>query len=135
MWSKLFLNRTFLQYGFIVVLIGFLWYRFHALHNQIEELENLITKKDLVITEQKLEIETRKNNELVLKNRIEKTNETIERMKIDEQKLKNEIKFWKNKKPEKVVQVVNKLVPDKTLTIENCKKVMENLKNLKYDEL
>lgn len=130
MWSRLVFNRTTISYLVIVGVIAFVGYKFYSLERTIDNLKQAVLERDLVISNQRVEIETRKNNELVLSNALDLSNKKIESISIDNEKLKDEVYTWKNKKPN-----IQYVVKNKVITKENCEHMVNEIKKLNYKNL
>lgn len=129
MW-RLLINRTSISYIAIIALVGFAIFKFYSLERTISSLKQTLLEKDVIISNQKVEIETRKNNELVLSNALDISNKKIENISIDNENLKKEVYTWKTKKSK-----VQYVVKEKTITKENCENMVNEIKKLNYKNL
>lgn len=115
-------------------------YYIFSLKSSIEDLER--TNKDLSVQL----LESKANEKLKdasisnLKNSIEKSNEALNSIKADNEKLNKEILVWKNKPAEikYKTQIVEKLIKDTNASNANgeaCLLFMDNVSKLNYGDL
>lgn len=141
--------RDYLPYIVLVLIAGVIWWKVSGVisdyKEQIATLQTTIEEKDKKITQlekdvlvAELDVEVQKNNVLTLKHSLETQNQAIDQLKVDEDKLKAEVDKWKHQPPKTVIKYIEKkldLNDYKTITVENCTKLNENISNLRYADL
>lgn len=133
-------NKNILKYLFSLVIIsGILLYHYltvNSLEKQLNNISEELKLANIQIGKIRLVNEVCEANNKQLKANIDLTNSTIERMKIDKDKLEATIKEWENRPPEVVEKYITKYVPIKQkVTGEECIEVIKNITKLKYKDL
>ena len=132
--------------AFIILLLVLYHFGYvYSLKSNIKEREGYVEYQRLLIKDyehnktiaevQIASLEFDKNN---LKTAINNTNEAIDRLKVNEQALADEVEKWKNKKPEVVVKYVNEVIKSKKKDEVTCEEYQEANKaigRLKYEDL
>lgn len=141
--------RDYLPYIALALIAGVIWWKVSGVisdyKEQIATLQTTIEEKDKKITQlekdvlvAELDVEVQKNNVLTLKHSLETQNQAIDQLKVDEDKLKAEVEKWKHQPPKTVIKYIEKkldLSDYKTITVENCTKINQNISNLRYADL
>lgn len=148
---------TFLKLNWKSILPGVLvllalGYHFITVKSLNKKHDKMVAEYEIIITDLKSNNMVLLNENISLDNNIKSlnmtiealnrsivvNNEAIEKMKVDEVALKQEIEKWKNQKPEKVIEYVDKIVyvKDKpNATLEDYKRVNRNIAKIKYKDL
>jgi hypothetical protein len=137
--------KTWLPAFIILLLVLYHFGYVYSLKSNIKEREGYVEYQRLLIKDyehnktiaevQIASLEFDKNN---LKTAINNTNEAIDRLKVNEQALADEVEKWKNKKPEVVVKYVNEVIKSKKKDEVTCEEYQEANKaigRLKYEDL
>lgn len=141
--------RDYLPYIALALIAGVIWWKVSGVisdyKEQIATLQTTIEEKDKKITQlekdvlvAELDVEVQKNNVLTLKHSLETQNQAIDQLKVDEDKLKAEVDKWKHQPPKTVIKYIEKkldLSDYKTITVENCTKINQNISKLRYADL
>nr|DAX15867.1 MAG TPA: hypothetical protein [Caudoviricetes sp.] len=137
--------KTWLPAFIILLLVLYHFGYVYSLKSDIKEREGYVEYQRLLIKDyehnktiaevQIASLEFDKNN---LKTAINNTNDAIDRLKVNEQALVDEVEKWKNKKPEVVVKYVNEVIKSKKKDEVTCEEYQEANKaigRLKYEDL
>lgn len=105
---------------------------------KVEYQRNLIKDYEHNKTIHELQIASLESDKKGLKDAINNTNAAIDRLKVNEKALADEVEKWKHKKPDTVVKYVNRVIRSKDDNNVTCKEYEDANKaigKLKYEEL
>jgi hypothetical protein len=147
MLPKLFISnyKTWLPAAIIIILVIYHFTYVHILKSDIKDAEGLAEYRRTLIkdyeynkTLAEIEIATLNSNNNNLKSAIQNTNEAIDKLKLNEKQLVDEVEKWKNKTPEVVVKYVRDVIKSKSdsnVTCEEYKNANESIARIKYEDL
>jgi hypothetical protein len=147
MLPKLFISnyKTWLPAVIIGILVIYHFSYVYILKSDIKEVNgkmeyqrNLIKDYEHNKTIHELQIASLESDKKGLKDAINNTNAAIDRLKVNEKALADEVEKWKHKKPDTVVKYVNRVIRSKDDNNVTCKEYEDANKaigNLKYEEL
>lgn len=107
-------------------------------NGKMEYQRNLIKDYEHNKTIHELHIASLESDKKGLKDAINNTNAAIDRLKVNEKALEDEVEKWKHKKPDTVVKYVNRVIRSKDDNNVTCKEYEDANKaigKLKYEEL
>lgn len=147
MLPKLFISnyKTWLPAVIIGILVIYHFSYVYILKSDIKEVNgkmeyqrNLIKDYEHNKTIHELQIASLESDKKGLKDAINNTNAAIDRLKVNEKALADEVEKWKHKKPDTVVKYVNRVIRSKDDNNVTCKEYEDANKaigKLKYEEL
>lgn len=137
--------KTWLPAVIIGILVIYHFSYVYILKSDIKESEgkveyqrNLIKDYEHNKTIHELHIASLESDKKGLKDAINNTNAAIDRLKVNEKALADEVEKWKHKKPDTVVKYVNRVIRSKDDNNVTCKEYEDANKaigKLKYEEL
>jgi len=137
--------KTWLPAVIIGILVIYHFSYVYILKSDIKESEgkveyqrNLIKDYEHNKTIHELQIASLESDKKGLKDAINNTNAAIDRLKVNEKALADEVEKWKHKKPDTVVKYVNRVIRSKDDNNVTCKEYEDANKaigKLKYEEL
>lgn len=137
--------KTWLPAVIIGILVIYHFSYVYILKSDIKESEgkveyqrNLIKDYEHNKTIHELHIASLESDKKGLKDAINNTNAAIDRLKVNEKALEDEVEKWKHKKPDTVVKYVNRVIRSKDDNNVTCKEYEDANKaigKLKYEEL
>ena len=137
--------KTWLPAVIIGILVIYHFSYVYILKSDIKEVSgkmeyqrNLIKDYEHNKTIHELHIASLESDKKGLKDAINNTNAAIDRLKVNEKALADEVEKWKHKKPEVVVKYVNNVIRSKNDNNVTCKEYEDANKaigKLKYEEL
>ena len=137
--------KTWLPAVIIGILVIYHFSYVYILKSDIKESEgkveyqrNLIKDYEHNKTIHELQIASLESDKKGLKDAINNTNAAIDRLKVNEKALADEVEKWKHKKPDTVVKYVNRVIRSKNDNNVTCKEYEDANKaigKLKYEEL
>lgn len=150
MWAmlpKMFISnyKTWLPAVIIVILVIYHFSYVFILKSDIKSAEGLAEYRRALIkdyehnkTLAEVEIATLESSNSSLKSAIQNTNEAIDRLKLNEKQLADEVEKWKNKTPDVVVKYVQRVIRSKSdanVTCEEYQDANKAIARIKYEEL
>lgn len=137
--------KTWLPAVIIGILVIYHFSYVYILKSDIKEVNgkmeyqrNLIKDYEHNKTIHELHIASLESDKKGLKDAINNTNAAIDRLKVNEKALEDEVEKWKHKKPDTVVKYVNRVIRSKDDNNVTCKEYEDANKaigKLKYEEL
>ena len=137
--------KTWLPAVIIGILVIYHFSYVYILKSDIKEVNgkkeyqrNLIKDYEHNKTIHELQIASLESDKKGLKDAINNTNAAIDRLKVNEKALADEVEKWKHKKPDTVVKYVNRVIRSKDDNNVTCKEYEDANKaigKLKYEEL
>ena len=141
--------KSILPGALIVLALGYHFIKVHSLNSKYDKM---VAEYETIVADLRTSNLHLLNENITLSNNnkslnltidslnrsIEVNNEAIEKMRVNETSLKQEIEKWKNQKPEKVIEYVDKIVyvKDKSnATLDEYKKVNQNIAKIRYKDL